>query len=94
MCSDTTYSIAKGPGEIICRIHHLPLPLGTYKIAIVAEDDRGELDWIPTSCIFDVESSNFFTAKFVPPMRYSTALVEHRWTLTSNGNNGGNAANV
>jgi hypothetical protein len=55
--------------------------LGQYKIAAAATDDIGELDWIPTACVFNVETSKFFKTSFVPPIRYSTALVEHNWEL-------------
>lgn len=76
------FQIAKGSGRIICRINKLPLPLGNYKIAIAAHDGLGnELDGLSTACIFDVETSNFFGARYVPPMRYSTVLVDHTWEL-------------
>jgi lipopolysaccharide transport system ATP-binding protein len=75
-------SLPKGSKQIICCIPKLPLPLGQYKIALAASDDMGELDWIPTACIFDVQTSNFFETSFTPPMRYSTALIEHRWQFS------------
>ena len=60
------------------------VPLGQYKIAASAYDDIGKLDWIPTACVFNVEASDFFEAPFVPPIRYSTALVDHSWKLMLN----------
>ena len=79
---DRNLQVAKGSGRIICQINKLPLPLGNYKIAIAAHDRLGnELDRLSTACIFDVETSNFFGARYVPPMRYSTVLVDHTWEL-------------
>jgi lipopolysaccharide transport system ATP-binding protein len=75
------FNFPSGRGRILCRIPKLPLPLGQYKIAIAASDDAGELDWVPTACIFNVHTSNFFDTSFSPSMRYSTALVEHSWEV-------------
>lgn len=79
------FRIRCGKGRIACRIPRLPLPLGQYKISAAAYDDIGKLDWVPTACMFNVETSNFFKTSFVPAMRYSTALVEHSWELMPNG---------
>ncbi|OHB60634.1 MAG: hypothetical protein A2Y12_02845 [Planctomycetes bacterium GWF2_42_9] len=76
------FNLPDGRGRIVCRIPKLPLPLGQYKIAAAASDDLGELDWVPTACIFNVHTSNFFDTSFSPSMRYSTALVEHSWEVT------------
>jgi lipopolysaccharide transport system ATP-binding protein len=78
------FFVRRGEGQVLCRIPRLPLPLGQYKISAAAFDDVGKLDWVPTVCIFNVETSNFFKTSFVPPMRYSTALVEHSWELLPN----------
>jgi lipopolysaccharide transport system ATP-binding protein len=75
------FNLPNGRGRIVCRIPKLPLPLGQYKIAAAASDDLGELDWVPTVCIFNVHTSNFFDTSFSPSMRYSTALVEHSWEV-------------
>lgn len=77
--------IPRDEGRIICHISKLPLPLGQYKITISAYDDIGQLDMIPTACIFTVESSNFFSTSYTPPIRYATALVEHSWELMLKG---------
>ncbi|HBG28287.1 MAG: hypothetical protein A2Y10_03235 [Planctomycetes bacterium GWF2_41_51] len=76
------FNLPDGTGRIICRIPKLPLPLGQYKISVAASDDIGELDWVPTACIFNVHTSNFYNTPFSPSMRYSTALVEHQWELS------------
>ena len=75
------FHVPKGEGRIICHIPKLPLPLGNYKISVAASDNIGKLDGVPTACIFDVETSNFFQTAFVPPIRYSTSLIEHSWKL-------------
>jgi len=80
-CSGKRFDVGKGEGRVICRIPQLPLPLGQYKVSIVAADDMEQMDWVPTACVFDVEASHFFPHQFVPPMRYSTALVEHSWEI-------------
>ncbi len=80
--SGLSFDLPAGKGRIICQIPKLPLPLGQYKISISAED-ISKLDEIPTACIFNVHTSNFFDTSFTPPMRYSTALVEHSWQLAN-----------
>lgn len=82
--SGRCFNVPQGKGRVVCHIPKLPLPLGQYKIAAAAYDDVEELDWIPTACIFNVEASHFFQTPFVPPIRYSTALVEHSWKLMPN----------
>jgi lipopolysaccharide transport system ATP-binding protein len=79
--SGQNFSISKGMGRIVCHLPKLPLPLGQYKISIAAEDHIALLDEIPTACIFNVLTSTFFDTSFTPPMRYSTALVEHYWQI-------------
>jgi lipopolysaccharide transport system ATP-binding protein len=81
------YNVLKGEGKIICHIPKLPLPLGNYKIAIAASDKFGTLDRVSTACIFDIETSNFYKTQFTPPMRYSTALVDHCWKIMLRQNN-------
>jgi lipopolysaccharide transport system ATP-binding protein len=76
------FDLPRGRGQIICKIQKLPLPLGQYKISVAVEDDMDKLDEIPTACIFNVHTSTFFDTAFTPPMRYSTALVEHYWQLS------------
>lgn len=75
------FFVPKGENRVICNIPKLPLPLGQYKIAVAAHNNTGKLDLVPTACIFDVEASTFFRTSFVPPMRYSTALLDHSWKL-------------
>lgn len=74
--------IDHGHGRIVCRIPKLPLPLGQYKIAVLAQDHIRELDRVPTACVFDVETSDFFPTTYTPSIDISTALVEHNWQLT------------
>lgn len=80
--SGQRFHIPKGKAQVTCQIAKLPLPLGQYRIAVAASDDFGKLDSIPTACVFDVETSNFFSKSYTPPIQYSTALVEHSWQLT------------
>ena len=75
------FRIEQGRGKIVCRIPKLPLPLGQYKIAVLAQDHIRELDRVPTACVFDVETSDFFPTTYIPAMEISTALVEHDWRL-------------
>ena len=82
--SGQSFNVLPGKGRVVCRIPRLPLPLGQYKIAASAYDDIGKLDWVPTACVFNVEASNFFEVPFVPPIRYSTVLVDHSWKLMLN----------
>jgi lipopolysaccharide transport system ATP-binding protein len=75
--------VPKGRGRVVCRIPKLPLPYGRYRLVIAASDEVGIMDLIPTACLFDVETSSFFTRHFVPPAECSTVLVEHSWQVTA-----------
>ncbi len=75
------FRVEQGKGKVVCRIPKLPLPLGQYKIAVLAQDHIHELDWVPTACVFDVETSDFFPTTFTPSIEFSTALVEQDWQL-------------
>ena len=80
--SGQRFHVPKGKGQVMCQISKLPLPLGQYRIAAAASDKFGTLlDLVPTACVFDVETSNFFSTPYTPPIQYSTALVEHSWNL-------------
>jgi len=48
---------------------------------VLAQDHIRELDRVPTACVFDVETSDFFPTTYTPAMEISTALVEHDWRL-------------
>jgi len=78
------FNVPKGRGRVIFHIPKLPLLCGKYKIAVSAYDGRGDLDWVPTACVFSVEAGKFFPAPFMPPIQYSTALVDHSWRLVAN----------
>jgi hypothetical protein len=73
--------IKKGGGRIACGIPKLPLPIGKYKISVAAHDSISKLDADRTACVFDVNDSNFFDTQFMPPIRYSTVLVDHSWKM-------------
>jgi lipopolysaccharide transport system ATP-binding protein len=73
--------VPRGKGTIVCRIPKLPLPLGQYKVAVLAQDDIHQLDWVPTACVFNVETSDFFSNTFTPSIEFSTALVDHDWQM-------------
>jgi lipopolysaccharide transport system ATP-binding protein len=77
------FRIAQGKGTVVCRIPKLPLPLGQYKLAVLAQDHIHQLDWVPTACVFDVDTSDFFPNAYTPSIEYSTILVEHDWKLVS-----------
>lgn len=75
------FCVPKGNGKVLCHIPKLPLPRGTYRIAVAAHDDIGQVDWVPAALYFTVDSGNFFPKPYLPPPQYSTALVEHSWKL-------------
>lgn len=75
------FKISEQKGQIICHIPKLPLPLGRYRIAASAYDNFGQLDLLPNVCVFDIETSNFFSAAWLPPIEYSSTLIEHSWSL-------------
>jgi lipopolysaccharide transport system ATP-binding protein len=77
------FRVGQGKGKVVCRIPKLPLPLGQYKIAVLAQDHIHELDWVPTACVFDVETSDFFPTAYTPAIEFSAALVEQEWQLAN-----------
>ena len=79
------FRIETGKGQVVCRIPKLPLPIGQYKIAVLAQDHICELDRVPTACVFDVETSDFFSTTYTPSLETSAVLIEHDWHL-ANGN--------
>jgi lipopolysaccharide transport system ATP-binding protein len=75
------FRVKKGNGSISCRILKLPLPIGSYRVAIAAHDAIGLLDWIPSACIFEVVTSNYFKSSHMPSGQYCTVFIEHQWQL-------------
>lgn len=75
------FRVKKGKGLISCHISKLPLPIGSYRIAIAAYDDLGLLDWIPSACTFDVLTSNYFKSSYMPSTQYCAVFVDHRWEM-------------
>jgi len=76
-----SFFVQKGIGQVVCRIDRLPLPRGTYKMAVAAADDHGDLDVVPSACYFNIEASTFFPTTFAPPTEYCTVLVDQAWRL-------------
>jgi lipopolysaccharide transport system ATP-binding protein len=79
--SGEAFFVPKGIGQVVCRIHRLPLPRGSYKIGVGAADDHGDLDLVPSACYFNIEASTFFPTTFAPPTEYCAVLVDQAWTL-------------
>jgi lipopolysaccharide transport system ATP-binding protein len=75
------FRVPKGEGRVVCHIPKLPLPRNRYKIAVAVHDETGMMDWVRTACVFEVGTSNFYSTAYTPPVEFSTALVEHSWTL-------------
>ncbi len=83
----TRPNVPKGTGRVICHLPRLPLPYGRYRLAVAAADETETMDVIPTACVFDVKTSNFFPRPYMPPVEYSTVLLEHSWQVTAQGGN-------
>jgi len=77
------FQVQKGSGELVCNFERLPLPLGSYRIAIAAYDRGTLLDLVPNAGTFDVECSLFFPGYYVPPAQFCSALVEHEWLFAA-----------
>ncbi len=75
------FRVQQGNGVTRCEIPRLPLPLGRYRIDIAAFDEGGRLDSIVGALFFDVTSSRFFSTFYTPKAKFSTALIDHHWTL-------------
>jgi lipopolysaccharide transport system ATP-binding protein len=75
------FKVDQGRGITRCHIPRLPLPLGRYRIDIAAFDEGGRLDSIVGALFFDITSSRFFSTFYTPKAKFSTALIDHHWTL-------------
>ena len=73
--------IKKGKGQIRCKITKLPLPLGSYRIAIAVHNDAGRLDLVSNGLTFNVSSSNYYPYLFSPSIEFSSVLLDHEWNL-------------
>ena len=69
----------KHRGGMVCTIPKVPLPLGRYNVGVLIRDSYGICDHIPDVITFNVPFSVFFADGQTPPMRNSSALVEHEW---------------
>ncbi len=78
---DKVYPAPAGPGRVRCHIPKLPLPYGSYHVAILAQDAVGKtrLDQLRTGFEFDVSVSRFFSSSFIPDARHGAVFVEHDW---------------
>jgi len=75
-------------GVFTLRIPRLPLPVGTYRMAISIFDRvHGEkpADAMPNILIFEVESSIFFSSHRTPQSQYCCVMVDHEWAHHPDG---------
>ena len=77
-------------GVFTVKVPRLPLPVGSYRVAISVWDaGRGSdkpADAMPNVMVFDVESSIFFTSHRSPPGQYCCVMVDHEWGHESGRN--------
>jgi lipopolysaccharide transport system ATP-binding protein len=67
-------------GTLACRLERLPLPIGQYIVSVSIHDEERETDQIPNALVFDVTSSVFYPSGQMPPIQYSTCLVDYDWS--------------
>jgi len=69
-----------GPeGRLTCRLENMALPAGQYLIALSLHGDGTETDLIPNALVFDITSSVFYKSGRLPPMQFSTCLLNYQW---------------
>jgi len=68
-----------GAGAFVCHVPVLPLPLGSYRVAVAVYAQDVVTDLIPNAVVFQVDSSTFFDTGRVPQPQYSTCMIAHRW---------------
>ena len=71
-------------GVVMCYIPELPLPLGTYRVAIAISNKEKMTDHLPNALVFDVVSSTFFKTGLTPNLRYASCLIKHEWRQVEN----------
>ena len=71
-------------GTFICRIHKLPLPVSSYRIAygINLYQDGKCIDAIQDAIELTVIEGDFFGSGILPPFSHGVCLVEASWLLT------------
>jgi len=70
---------AGSEGRLICRLDNVALPAGQYLIALSLHGDGAETDLIPNALVFDITSSVFYKSGRLPPMQFSTCLLDYQW---------------
>lgn len=83
----TNYVISDLPreGTFACTIPCLPLPTGSYRVAIMAEAQGDTADFIPNALVFDVVRSVFYEVPATPDYNTCACMVHHQWEHYSSG---------
>ncbi len=68
-------------GQVICRIHQLPLLAGLYRINAYAAINGEVADWVENAATLYVEYLDFFGTGRCPPSGHSRFLVPHSWSI-------------
>jgi len=68
-----------GQGTLACHIERMALPLGQYLVSVSVHNEEEQTDQIPNALVFDIHSSVFYKTGRMPPMQYSTGLLDYRW---------------
>lgn len=72
-------------GTFACTIPCLPLPMGSYRVAVMAEAQGETADLIPNALVFDVVRSVFYEAPATPDYSICACMVHHSWEHYSAG---------
>jgi len=83
---------APARGEVRCSVPRCPLPPGQYAVTIWADVAGDPLDWIQRACELTVREGDFFGSGQAQLASHTAVLVEHGWSVTTEGGDPGEPA--
>jgi homopolymeric O-antigen transport system ATP-binding protein len=66
-------------GKFRCCVPNLPLPTGTYRVAVMVTALGRTADHISNALAFDVVASVFYASGRSPNAQYSACMLQHSW---------------
>lgn len=75
-----TVGALQGAGMLCCEVDNFPLTTGQYRVAAVIHGNGKPADMIPNILRFEVVGSRFFLSGKTTDNKYSTCLIDHRWS--------------
>jgi len=73
------FSVAKGAGELVCRVGGLPLRPDTYSLNVFIGMNHGAYDYLERAMLFDVAPVDVFGTGRMPDRRQGALILDFRW---------------